>query len=381
METSSASQFEVRITRRIEEILRQDWEQVFPKVLENYDFFRTLDESDFPQFSFFYIMAYDRGRPVGATSCFLMDYPMDLAVEGAFKKVLDAIKKFAPRILSPRIVICGIPMGQGRVGVAGEAGPVLKAICKAMEKIAREHKAGIIAFKDFNSTYNDMFKDLLKDGFFQVQSLPSTDMRLTFTGFQQYMDSLSNASKSGLKRKFKKIDGKVKIDLEITDKIDDGVLAEIYPLYLQTHERQDIGMEKLGPDFFKNIARNMPRQIKYFLWRMEAKIVAFSLCFVSEDYFIDYYLGFDYSLAHEFGLYFIRFRDMMKWCIDHSIKVYEMGQTSYEAKRRMGFDFIRLYIYARHRNRLINPLFKFLGRIVKPENFHPVFIEMDKAGV
>ncbi|MDP2904778.1 MAG: GNAT family N-acetyltransferase, partial [Candidatus Omnitrophota bacterium] len=306
---------------------------------------------------------------------------MDMAVEGGFRKVLDAIKKFAPRIFSPRVVICGIPMGQGRIGIAGEAAPVLQAICKAMEKIAREHKAGIIGFKDFNSTYNDKFKDLLKDGFFQIQSLPSTDMRLNFADFQQYMDSLSNVSKSGLKRKFKKIDGKVKIDLEITDTIDDAVLAEVYPLYLQTHERQDIGMEKLGPDFFKNISRNMPGQIKYFLWRLDAKMVAFSVCFVSEDHFIDYYLGFDYALAYELGLYFIRFRDMMKWCLEYKIKVYEMGQTSYEAKRRLGFDFIRLYIYGRHRNSLINLLLKCFSRIVKPENFHPVFKEMDKIGV
>ena len=72
-EINADPHLEVRITKRIEEMPRQDWEQVFPKVLENYDFFRTLDESDFPQFSFFYILAYDQGRPVGATSCFLID--------------------------------------------------------------------------------------------------------------------------------------------------------------------------------------------------------------------------------------------------------------------------------------------------------------------
>jgi len=373
------SQLEFRITTKIEDIPRRDWEEVFPRVLENYDFFRTLDGSDFPQFLFFYIMVYDRGRPVGATSCFLMDYPMDMAVIGVLKKIIDPIKKFAPRFLSPRVVICGIPMGQGRIGITGEAGPVMSSIVEGMEKIACEHKAGIIGFKDFNSTYNDNFGELLKDGFFRVQSLPSTDMRLNFSDFQQYMDSLSNASKSGLKRKFKKIDGKVQIDLEIADRLDNGALADIYKLYLETYERQDIGLEKLGPDFFKNVSGNMPTQTKFFLWRMDGAIVAFAFCLVSEDHFIDYYLGFDYSLAHEYSLYFIRFRDMMKWCIKNKIKVYEMGATSYEPKRRLGFDFIRLYIYAKHRNRLINPLLKLVGSIVKPENFHLVFKEMEKA--
>lgn len=370
--------FIVRITKKIEEIPPQDWNKVFPNAVENYYFFKTLDESDFPQFSFFYLIVYNQDTPVGATSCFLMDYPLDVVVSGPLKKLTNLIRKFAPRILSPRTLICGLPMSQGKIGIAGEPIGVMKAIYEGMEEIAKEEKAGIIAFKDFTSSYKNILDNFLKDGFFKVQSLPTTEMALSFDNFDQYLNSLSAVTRSGLKRKFKKSDGKVKIDLEITHELSLDALAEIYALYMQTYQRQDVSLEKIPPDFFRNVSRNMPQETKFFLWRMEGKIAAFAFCLVLKDYFVDYYLGFDYSLAHDNNLYLVRFRDLLNWCIKNKINTYEMGPTSYEPKRRLGFNFIRLYIYAKHRNKLINPILKFFSHILKPENFDPIFKELKR---
>ena len=43
METESG--LKIKVVRKIEEIPPQDWLHVFPKVIENYYFFKTLDES------------------------------------------------------------------------------------------------------------------------------------------------------------------------------------------------------------------------------------------------------------------------------------------------------------------------------------------------
>jgi predicted N-acyltransferase len=156
----------------------------------------------------------------------------------------------------------------------------------------------------------------------------------------------------------------------------------VYGLYMQTFNRQEIVLEKVPLDFFVHIAANMPDETKYFLWRIEGKIVAFAFCLASKGHFIDYYLGLDYSIAHQYSLYFIRFRDLMKWCIEHGIKEYEMGVTTYEPKRRLGFKFIRLYFYIKHRNKLINPFIRIVVYFIKPERFDPVFGAMqDKANL
>ena len=367
------SGFKIKIVRKIEEISSQDWHKVFPDALENYYFFKTLDESSLSQFSFFYILVYDNDKLVGATSCFIMDFPLDIAVTGKLKKLADSIKRFFPSILSPRILICGLPMGQGRIGIAAEPQTIIKATYKGMEQIAAKERAGIIAFKDFDLGYRKLLDESLDDGFFRMDSLPSTDMDINFSSFDEYLKTLSSVSRSDLKRKFKKIDGKIKIDLEISNKLEDGVLDEIYALYLQTYEKHELGLEKVSIDFFRNISKNMPGETKFFVWRMDNKAVAFAFCLVSGGYFIDYYLGFDYSIAYQYHLYFVRFRDLMNWCIENKIKKYEMGATGYEPKRRLGFNLIPLYIYAKHRSRFLNPVFKVLCRVLQPTNFQPVF--------
>ena len=372
------SAFKTKIVRKIEEIPAGEWLSIFPDVSENYYFFKSLDESGFDQFSFFYIIVYDNGVAVGATSCFLMDFPFDIMVKGALKTILTFVKKLLPNILSPRVLICGLPMSQGRIGMAGPSDAVMEAIYGCMEKIAQDEKAAVMMFKDFTCNYDSAFKPFLKKGFLKIESLPSTIMDINFADFDGYLKTLSQASRYDMKRKFKKIDGRVKIDLEVTDAPDDSAFSEIYRLYLETFDKQDMGMEKLTPDFFKAVSSNMPQEAKYFLWRIEGKLVAFALCFMRKEYFMDDYMGLDYSVAHQYYLYFVKFRDLMKWCIGQGIKKYEMGTTTYEPKKRFGFDFIRLYLYIKHRNKMVNPFLKFLT-FIKPENFEPVFKEMRKA--
>ena len=53
-------------------------------------------------------------------------------------------------------------------------------------------------------------------------------MDINFASFEEYLKTLSSASRNGLKRKFKEIDGKIEINLEITGRLDEGTLSEVY---------------------------------------------------------------------------------------------------------------------------------------------------------
>lgn len=367
-----------KVFRKIADITPEEWNKIFPAVLENYYFFKSLDESDFEQFKFYYILVYEGGMVVGATSCFLMKYPLETTASGWVRKVLETAKKMLPAFFNLKILICGLPMGRGRIGFRGtDRGPVVKAITSAMNELARSEKVSIVAFKDFGSEYTDVLACLEQDGFYRFQSMPSTEMKVGFGNFEEYLKTLSSSSRESIRRKYRKVDGGVKLDMEITDRLN-GAIDEVYDLYLQTQSRGDMQFEILPRKYFEVVSRNMPQETKYFLWRMNGKLVAFAQCFATGDYFIDYYLGFDYSIAHDYHLYFIRFRDLMNWCIQNGMKTYEMGPTGYEPKRRLGFEFVPLYVHAKHRNGLINPFFKLLCFALKPENTDPVFKQMTK---
>ncbi len=307
---------------------------------------------------------------MGAAPCFCVRYSLDTSINGRARHLLNRIKRLTPNIFSVKALICGMPMGKGFIGIAGDNRKIVDAIFKRMEQIARHEKAPIIAFKDFSGNYINNLDTLLDKGFVKMDGLPYAEMDLTFTNFEEYMMSrLSGASRYDLRRKFKKVDGSVKIDTEIVDELKGGVLEEVYGLYLQMIDKHEMNFEIVPIEFFRNIPKNMPGNVKFFLWRIEGKLVAFLFCLISGETIIDYYLGLDYEVAHKYHLFFIKHRDVMSWAINNGFKRYEMGVSGYEPKKRLGFDFTRQHIYARHRNPVVRPIFKLVCNFLKFENF------------
>ena len=78
-----------KIVRKISELSHADWEKVYPDVLESYNFFRNLDESDLDQFAMHYMVIYDRKTPVAATTFFLLNYSLDTSINGPLRRVTN----------------------------------------------------------------------------------------------------------------------------------------------------------------------------------------------------------------------------------------------------------------------------------------------------
>jgi predicted N-acyltransferase len=284
--------------------------------------------------------------------------------------------------MSIKTLFCGLPMGQGRIGLKGDKENVLASICECMEEVARKNKASIIVFKDFNDSYAEDLQLLLKRGFLKSHSLPSTVMKIDFDSFEGYFKNLSSSSREGFRRKFKKIaKDNPPITMEVCGSLDEATASQVHALYLQTAQQSDVEFEMLPKDFFINVSKSLPNEASFFLWRtQDKKLIAFAFCMVKGDYFVDYYLGFDYTVAHKYNLYLVRFRGLLEWCVANKMKTYEMGQSSYEIKRRLGFKFLPLYIYTKPCNKLIAPFFRFHNKFLMFERFDPVFKEMRQEG-
>ena len=124
-----------RVVKKIAQIPADDWNKVYPDVLESYNFYRTLDEISLGQFSLFYIAVYDRKTPVAATACFIMNYPFDSSISGPLRRVTNSIRKVMPNIFSLKAVICGMPIGQGKIGIAGDSDMIMKVISRRPRRI------------------------------------------------------------------------------------------------------------------------------------------------------------------------------------------------------------------------------------------------------
>ncbi len=365
------SRLRTRVIKKIEEVSAEEWNKIFPRVPEGYYFLKTLDESNFDQFSFYYVLVYERKQLIGAAPCFTVNYSLDTSINGPLRQFSNAIKIIFPDLFSIKALVCGIPMGQGQMGILAEFSSVIMvAIEQRMESLARKIHAPIIAFKDFDGSYEKLFTPMLKNGFLKIDSLPMTRMGLDFSNFEEYLKSLSSSSRYDFRRKLKKASN-VKIESNTVNALDEKTLNEVYDLYLQAVETHDMGFEIVPRDFFRLISKNMPQETKFFLWRLNGKLIAFVFCLVSEGVLLDYYLGLDYTPAHEYHLYFVKFKEVMDWCISRGIKTYEMGATGYEPKRRLKFDFVPVYLYVKVRYKIMRPCIKLLRVLLKFENFDP----------
>ncbi len=370
-----------KIFRKISDIPETEWASVFPRTLKNYHFYKAIDESDFEGFSHYYILVYKENIPAGIAPCFLMNYPLDTTIGGFAKKPIANLRKAFPSALSLKILICGSPACEGRIGIAPKnRSNIIRALIAGMEKIAKDEKASMIAFKDFSGSYTKLLDRLLmKQGFNKIESYPSVKMDIDFNSFDEYLKTLSYSTRKDLRRKFRKVDSLPKIDLEVSDNID-GILDEAYGLYQQTFSKSAVQFEEIPKTFFANISKHMPGESKYFLWRINNKLVAFNFCLASADTLMDEYIGFDYSVAYDYHLYFVTFRDIITWCIQNNIKKYESGALTYEPKRRLDCRFMPLSIYVKHRNGLMNLGLRALCSCLKPENFDRVLRSMKKEG-
>src|SRR5690242_5093915 len=86
----------VQVFRKMEDVPRHEWNRVFSDPLEGYDFFKTLDESGYEEFDFYYFLVSEGDSTVGAAPCFRMSYPLATTAKGAIKTASDAIRKIFP---------------------------------------------------------------------------------------------------------------------------------------------------------------------------------------------------------------------------------------------------------------------------------------------
>jgi hypothetical protein len=115
----------------------------------------------------------------------------------------------------------------------------------------------------------------------------------------------------------------------------------------------------------------MPQVARYFITYDADKIVAFNLCLIKGDTFIDKFIGFDYAVAHKYHLYFTTFCHNLEFCIKNNIRFYQPGTTDYYPKLRLGAKLIPLYDYTSTFNPLFDAGFRLIAPFIQPKNLDP----------
>ncbi len=343
----------------------EPWTRALSNEAKDHRFYEIVDETLASGFEHHYLVVEDeRGETRAVQPVFFVQQNL---VEGvpALRAAVHFIRRRFPRFLTMRVLMVGNAAGDGHLGhlVEGDAEWLAIALGEVLIIYARHTRASLVVFKDFNSRYRDALRLLVSAGYTRVPSMPMTQLELRYTSFDDYLNSLSKATRKDLRRKFRKAGKGPPLQFEVVNDVT-GIVDDIYPLYLQVHERSKLKFETLTKDYLRELGRRMPDRARFFIWRSEGRIVAFSVALVHNGTIYDDYLGLDYRVALEMHLYFLTFRNIIEWSLAEGLERYLSSPLNYEPKLHLGCDLKPLDLYVKATspmmNRILPPMLKLL---------------------
>jgi predicted N-acyltransferase len=353
----------------VSQIKVEDWNRLFGDLPESHGFFQTLEASRLEGFNFYYVLVHAGSRLELIAPLFSSDLDLSIGIGRRTQKVLRAVRKILPRLLVVRTLFCGSPFGENGVVAIDPDSPnqavLIEELVRAMEHVRREQRLEFLVFKDFPESASPTLAPLMRLGFLRGDSFPNVVLALPYRTMDEYLASLSYGTRKDLRRKVRKTLSGGSIQVRVVNDV--GPMIEpIYQLYLNTYNASTVRFEKLSREYFLTLSQLSQNEAKFFLFYINGQLVCFNLCLRHGGQLIDKFIGMDYTYSRRLNLYFFSWFHNVEWCIQHGIRSYQVGQTDYQAKLRLGGKLVPLSFYARHHNRFLNFLLRMGARFFRP---------------
>jgi len=349
------------------------WPNAFAGKSKDHRFYEIVEQTLDSNFEHHYLVLEDGAGKVRAVQpLFLVQQNL---VEGipALRGAVEFIRRRFPRFLTMRVLMAGNAAGEGHLGVCAAEDEiwVADALFPTLKIYARQSQASLVVFKDFPARYRQPMRNFSAHGYTRVPSMPMTELALDYTDFEQYVSTLGSSTRKDLRRKFRRIAAAPPISVEVFTDLTPFV-DEVYPLYLQVHERSPLKFECLTKKYLSELGRRMPDRARFFLWRQNGKAIAFSIALVHDGTIYDDYLGLDYRVALDLHLYFYTFRDIIRWSLAQGLERYRSSPLNYHPKLHLGCDLYPLDLYVQHTSAWLNPIFRPALKFLEPTRHDPV---------
>jgi len=357
------------------------WKLVFQNRCKDHRYYEIVEQTLQNDFEHHYLLLEDHsGNARAIQPVFFVRQNLIEGVPGRIRSVVDVIRKIFSRFLTMRVLMVGCAAGTGDIGTCDETDEAwaAQALQASLRTYARQNNASLVVLKDFPANYRSPLKTFALNGYARIPSMPMTRLPLRYQNWDEYFRTLSKATRKDLRRKFRKAERGRKIDMQLVSDIA-PFIDEIYPLYLAVHERSPLKFETLTKNYFRAIAQRMPELARFFIWRQDGKLIAFSFCLVCGDAIYDECIGLDYSVALNLHLYFYTLRDIISWALQQGLKYYYSNPLNYEPKLHLDCELVPLDLYVRHTSAVLNPILRRVIKYLGPTRHDPVLRRFPNA--
>lgn len=354
------------IFERAADIAPQLWAETFGDQPKDFSYYALLERTMSEGFLYRYlVLSLPNEEPYALQPLILVEQDLSISLGKFAAQVVEALRRFFPRLLRARMLMAGCLVGDGHFGVRPnfDRARAVRLLAEAFFAFAETKKLSLLTMKDFPAAKRGEMQPLIAAGFTRLAGFPPLRLPLDFGSFDEYLNErLSKVTRKGLRRKFRATAAATPpITLEVRQDCRE-VIDEIYPLYLAVAQRSQIEFEVFTREYFLDASLTMPERCRFFIWRQAGKAIAFSYCTVWNQTIFDNDIGLDYAVAHDLHLYYLSFRDIVDWALRHGFTCYRTSPFNYDPKLhlRLAFEPVDLFVRAR------SPLLNFLMRKFAP---------------
>lgn len=248
-----------------------------------------------------------------------------------------------------KITMVYVPLSVTRPGI--EYGECLEE--------AAEFIRGLKGYKIFLN-----LPDLELNGYAKGLTCPKCVLKIRWSSFDEYMDSLRSNYRYRFRKALKKAAPLKLRYLNSGEEFTD----EMYKLYEQVYDKSRIRVEKLTPEFFRG------EFFEIFVLEDGEGVRGFVQLLANGDELVFEFVGLDYSVQSKYDTYLAMLLEIIRYAIEHGFKTVDFGQTADDTKLKLGSEYIYLYAYLNHKNRLLNAVCKKLAHRLE---YRPVTEKFD----
>jgi hypothetical protein len=298
-----------------------------------------------------HVLVRERGRLVGFATLAAIDAQLELLAGPAVRRTATRVRSVWPGALRARVLLGGLPVSFGRscLRVARDADPVrvLRGVAEAAESVAGELGASVVAFKEFSPAEDTHARELGSAGYFRAESLPACSLAVRWRSFDDYLASM----RSGYRRQLRgTLAASAQAALAVRTVRDfDAECPRLFALYEQVMDRAEFQLERLNLAFFVGLNAAFGDDSQAILVERGGQLAATAIMLMAPREATFLIAGIDYA-QRDSGAYLRLVTEVVAHAIAAGASALEMGQTSYDLKRRLGARPVSRSMYVRHRS-------------------------------
>ena len=370
-----------RVFESIAEVDMVAWERVRwesgASVFLDPRFIAGLETSMKQSCRFWYVIVYDNGHPVACAGLAAMAIDLANFSDPRLAWIIKHAPKWLSRLRQLKALFCGLPGSPGGKSLAlvkPSAGPqVLSALDKVMCNLAADTGMEAIIYKEFEEDDLVSLGSLVGLGYRRISIPPMHLFRHSFDDFSQYCAALKTRYRQQINRSTRKLKNSGIQRAVLTDprEITRIYTPEVHALYREMVAKSDVKLEVFPIEYFHQLALRLEGKVDLVALSKDSRIIAFGWCLEDTSTYHMMYAGIDYTLNHEFDLYFnLMYAGFDRALRKRSAKIH-FGQTATVFKARMGCQSEPRYVFVKGLGPLMSNVFHYGARFIviqKPSN-------------